>query len=112
MIWKKCILQARVETGQDALGNPVYVWNDVEKTAARLTPWTDEQITLEGRDVTRNEQRLVIPIPFEQFPVCQKAVIDGVSQEITQVIDLSPRYTMIQIKIYKGDAYGRKSYSE
>ena len=57
---------------------------------------------LEGRDVTRNEQRFLIPIPFSMFPECQKAEIDDCVQEITKVIDLSPRYTAIQVRIYKG----------
>lgn len=101
MIWKPCVLQAKRKTGEDALKNPIYDWVDVKHTRARETPWTDEQIALEGREVTRNEQRFAIPIPFSCFPKCERAVIDGHAQEITQPIDLSPRYTVIQVKIYK-----------
>lgn len=101
MIWKPCILRAKKKTGEDALKNPVYAWVDVKHTRVRETPWTDEQIALEGREVTRNEQRFAIPIPFSCFPKCGQAVIDGHAQEITQIIDLSPRYTAIQVKVYK-----------
>lgn len=102
MIWKKCILQERQKIGEDALRNPIYAWVDAKRTVARFTPWTDEQIALEGREVTRNEQRFVIPIPFGRFPKCERAVLDGRALEITQKIDLSPRYTVIQVKVYKG----------
>ena len=101
MIWKRCLLQAKEQVGEDALNNPQYEWKTVKKTQARATPWTNEQIALEGRDVTRNEQRLIIPIPYHSFPKCQRAVIDGKEQEITQVIDLPPRWTVIQVKMYK-----------
>ena len=101
MIWKKCLLKAREKVGEDTLKNPIYEWKTVKKTRARFTPWTDEQIALDERNVTRNEQRFIIPIPYCRFPECQKAVIDGREQDITQVIDLSPRWTAIQVKVYK-----------
>lgn len=101
MIWKTCTLYEAEETGQDILGNPTYEPKEVLQTYARFTPWTDEQIALEGRTVTENEQRFVIPIPFDDFPACRLAEIDGVMQEITQKIDLTPRYTVIQVKVYK-----------
>ena len=102
MIWKTCRLLAKKQTGEDALHNPQYDYEAVKETRVRVTPWTDEQIALEGREVTRNEQRFLIPIPFSMFPECQKAEIDGRVHEITKVIDLSPRYTAIQVRIYKG----------
>lgn len=102
MIWKQCILKVRTPGGTDALGNPTDPeWTTVLETIARFTPWTDEQIALEGRDVTRDEQRFLLPLKFALLPVFQRAVIDGISYEITQVIDLSPRWTVIQGKVHK-----------
>lgn len=101
MMWQPCILQKKVKTGEDQLGNPVYDWIDVARTTARFTPWTDEQIALEDREVTRNEQRFVIPIPYSFFPGCDRAVLNGCKQDIKQRIDLSPRYTVIQVRAYK-----------
>ena len=101
MIWKKCILQKRRKVGEDALRNPVYDWVDIMTTKARHTPWTDEQISLEGREVTRNEQQFIIPIRYEAFPRCQRAVINGILQEVTDVSDASPRWTIIRVKTYK-----------
>lgn len=102
MIWKPCLLQILTGQTEDALGNPTGgTWQTVKSTFCRFTPWTDEQIALEGQEVTRNEQRFAIPIPFKRFPACTHAAIDGQLQKITQVIDLSPRYTVIQVKVYK-----------
>lgn len=102
MIWKKCILKAKGHAETDALGNPVLSsWDDVAETKARLTPWTDEQIELEGREVTKNEQRFILPVPKASLPVFQRAVIDDVPYDITQVIDLEPRWTVIQGKVHK-----------
>lgn len=106
MIWKPCTLQARQRSGEDELGNPTYTWVDVLATYARHTPWTNEQIALEGREVTRNEQRYAIPVPWSRFPDCQRAVLDGETREITKVEDLSSRYTGIQVKGYKEVAHG------
>lgn len=101
MIWKSCVLQKKKKTGEDALKNPVYGWADVKRTRARETPWTNKQIALEGRGVTQNEQWFAIPVPFVYFPECERAVIDDHAQEIMQKIDLSPRYTLIQVRAYK-----------
>lgn len=102
MIWKPCFLQKPTEQGEDELGNLTGgEWQTIKETSARFTPWTAEQAALEGREVTRNEQRFAIPIPFRSFPECTYAVIDGVRQKITQKIDLFPRYTVIQVKVYK-----------
>lgn len=102
MIWKACQLQIITNQTEDALGNMVGGnWETVKDTFCRFTPWTDEQIALEGRDVTKNEQRFAIPIPFERFPECTHAVIDGIRQKIKEKIDLTPRYTVIQVEVYK-----------
>ena len=102
MIWRKCILKAKQSEGTDELGNPAFLsWTTIAETKARYTPWTDEQIALEGREVTRNEQRFLLPIPRASLPDFQRAVIDGVPYDITQIIDLEPRWTVIQGKVYK-----------
>ena len=68
MIWKTCQLQIITDQTEDELGNMVGgTWQTLKETVCRFTPWMDEQIALEGREVTRNEQRFVIPIPFKQF---------------------------------------------
>ena len=99
--WKPCILLSRIQVGQDVLKNPVYTDKKIKRIRERITPWTDEQIAVEAREVTKNEQRFIVPIPYHKFPKCQKICIDGHKQEITQIIDLSPRFTLVQVKKYK-----------
>lgn len=101
MIWEPCTLYEPKETGQDILGNPIYEPKEVLQTYARFTPWTDEQIALEGREVTENEQRFALPVPFQAVVNCHMAEIDGMKQNITAKINLCPRYTVIQVKVYK-----------
>lgn len=101
MIWKACQLKAREKVGEDVLKNPIYEWKTVLETKARFTPWTDEQIAMDSRNVTKNEQRFAIPISYDNFPECTHAVIDGVRQKIKEKIDLTPRYTVIQVEVYK-----------
>lgn len=101
VMWKPCILLSETQVGEDALRNPIHAYQEVKRTRARITPWTDEQVALEGREVTKNEQRLIIPIPYQKFPECQRICIDGHEQDITQITDLSPRFTLVQVKKYK-----------
>lgn len=102
MIWKPCALKAKTPGGTDSLGNPTDPeWTTVKETSARFTPWTDEQIALEGREVTKNEQRFILPVQFSSLPEFQRAVIDDIAYDITQVIDLAPRWTVIQGKVHK-----------
>ena len=67
MMWKECYLLERKKTGTDALGNDTYDFQEVMMTACRFSPWTNDQIALEGRDVTTNEQQYVVPIPYFAF---------------------------------------------
>lgn len=102
MIWKKCVLLVQEQTGEDVLGNPVYEDKEVGTVNARFTPWTDEQFALEGREVTKNEQRYLIPVPYKDISVCKKIIMDGRVLTVTQIIDLSPRFTVLQVSTYKG----------
>lgn len=102
MIWKPCQLQVITNQTKDELGNMVGgEWETVKETSCRFTPWTDQQILLDDRGVTKNEQRFAIPISYNNFPDCTHAVIDGVRQKIKGKIDLTPRYTIIQVEVYK-----------
>lgn len=101
MIWKECVLLSEEKTGEDKLGNAIYETVEAGRTMARYTPWTDEQIAFEGREVTRNEQRFIIPMAHENFPKCQKVRMDGHELEVTKDIDAGPRFTIIQVKVYK-----------
>ena len=102
MIWKTCELQILTGSEEDALGKPVGgTWETALSLYCRETPWTDEQIALEGRDVTRDEQRFIVPVPRVDFPACTHIVVDGVQFKITEKSALGARWTMVQAKVYK-----------
>lgn len=103
MKWEECLLKIKTSQREDALGNlSGGEWKTVKKIPCRATPWTDEQIALEGREVTRNEQQFLLPITRAQIPECTHASIAGGSlQEITQVVDLSPRFAVLRVKVCK-----------
>ena len=71
MIRKPVTLINRTETGQDALGNPVYEESPDSQFPARFTPWDAQDIALEGREVTVNQRKLLVRIPHREFPDCQ-----------------------------------------
>lgn len=102
MIWKKCTLLKKEKTGEDKLGNPIYEDMEVKSTTSRFSPWTEEQINLEGYEVTKNEQEYIIPIPYSAFPECHYVELEEKRLEITQKMDLTPRFTLVRVKKYKG----------
>ena len=100
MMWKKCEI-CKMEKVEDYLGNltPDAVIPIVE-TKARFTPWTDEQISVYG-DVTKTEQQFLLPIPREKIEGAEIAIMDWHIYDITDVQQLSPRFTIIRVKGYK-----------
>lgn len=104
MIWKNCELRRLTGQTEDTLGNlDGGEWLTVKQSVCRSTPWTDEQIALEGREVTENVQQFILPMRYEDFPKdCTHVSIDGGSnQEIRQAMDLSHRWTLLQARVYK-----------
>ena len=102
MIWKPCILYAETidEKKTDELGNPEKGTEQVWSGNARFTPWTDQQIALEGREVTKNEQLYAVPVDYAVIAFVRKAEIDGVMMKVIEVTDFSPRWSVIRVKVY------------
>ncbi len=101
MIWEQVTLYGESETGrEDELGNAVKEPVEIYNGRARHTPWTDQDILVNGRDVTMNEQQFAIPIDYEDIKNATVLEIDGYALDITQIIDLAPRWTIVQCKRY------------
>lgn len=100
MIWKPAIFFDRQETGKDRLNNPIYDDVETSKVDARFTEWSDEDIQLEGRDVTSNQRRLLLKTGKK--PASPRVLFENQMYEITKVIDLSPRFWAVFVKMYKG----------
>ena len=102
MIWKPCTVYAETidYENTDELGNPSNGTEQVWTGSARFTPWTDQQIALEGREVTKNEQLYAVPVSYGTVAFARKAEIDGVMMKVIEVTDFSPRWSVIRVKVY------------
>ena len=101
MMWKPCILYAEtIGEETDELGNPVKGTEQVWTGEARFTPWTDQQIALEGREVTKNEQLYAVPVSYDVVAFVKKAEVDGVMMKVIEVTDFAPRWSVIRVKVY------------
>lgn len=102
MIWKNCTLYAEIIDAEntDELGNPIKETEQVWAGQVRFTPWTDQQIALEGRDVTKNEQLYAVPAAYNDIWNAKKAELDGKTLKVIEVTDLGPRWSVIRVKVY------------
>lgn len=101
MKWEKATLIANVKSSEDELGNSVFEQSEILTVNARFSPWTENQIALEGRDITSSEMRVIIPISYSALPKFDKIKIKNILYLVKQKMDLSPRFTMLQIKEYR-----------
>ena len=101
MKWEECSLIRKEKVGEDMLGNAEYSDFRVKDCPGRFTPWANEEVHLEGRDITQNQRKLLLRLPFSDFPTCEKVRIAGLNYEIKRIIDLSPRFVLLHVKAYK-----------
>ncbi len=99
MKWENATLISLVETGKDELSNPIYEEKEILSVKARFQPWTNEDVSLEGREVTLNQRKVVLRTKLSNFPKCQKIKFNE-TYEIQSIKDLS-RFVALYVKIYK-----------
>lgn len=111
MMWKECKLYKRQEDSEvDELGNPIISKEYIKTVKARYTPWTAEDIQLNGQNVIQNNQKYVIPM--ENISSISYIEIDNVIREITTMKKLSNRYISLYVKKYKEDVILSESKQE
>ena len=103
MIWKKCTLYTEVldHENVDELGNPAKTRKTAWTGQVRFTPWDNQQLALENREVTKNEQLYAVPVSFRTIRRCKWALLDGVLHSVNIITEMGPRWTVIQVKVYK-----------
>lgn len=102
MTWKQGALYAMMKTeDEDELGNIIKKQKLLWSGQLRFTPWTNNDIVANGRNVTSNEQRYVIPVAYETIKDAEQAEVNGILLNVTSVSDLGSRWTMIQVKVHK-----------
>lgn len=102
MIWRPCKLLREI-TEKDQLGNdvPTGDYETIAETECRYTPWSNYDLAIEEREVTKNEQRYVLHVPYDTAKLATHAEIDGVRLRITRISDLYPRWTALQVEVYR-----------
>lgn len=101
MIWKKAKIYKAV-TEPDKLGNEVTVgYSLLVESYIRFSPWAKDDVELEGREVTENQQRYLIPVDYTLIYDATHIEIDGHIVEITSLTDNTPRWTVAQIRKWK-----------
>ena len=101
MMWQTITFLEKTEGDKDARGNPVITWEEGPKALARLTPWSDVQLAMTGRTVTSDEQRYAVRIPYDRIKSMRRVKVDSIIYDITEMIDVKPRYTIIGVKVFK-----------
>lgn len=91
------------QTETDRLGNEVPTGSIKESldVSLRYTPWTSEQILADLREITKTEQQFAVPRSYSEVSHFTHAKIDDVLYKITETQDLSPRWTVLRVKVYK-----------
>ena len=102
MIWYTCTL-TKPSTTTDALGNNVPSGSDVvvATTQARKSPFSPEEIAVDGQIITKNQQRYILTLPFADIADAVYATIGDLKQKIVAKNDLSPRWSTITVEGYK-----------
>lgn len=103
MIWRACVLVGARQEGEDELGNPKFEEIQLKTTLARISPWTNEEIQIEGREVIKNEQKILLRLPHSIYCGCgcTKIRFDKKEYEVLKDVDLFPRYTLLRVKSYR-----------
>lgn len=98
MKWDDATLISLVQTGVDRLSNPIYEEKEIMNVKARFQPWNQEDINIEGREVTMNQRKVILRMKKSDFPQCEKIKFNEI-HDITKVKDLS-RFVALYVKKY------------
>ena len=61
MRWQDLKVVAKEISGTDYLNNPEYIYSEFSTIPGRFSPWTAEDIEIEGRELTENARKIVTP---------------------------------------------------
>ena len=100
MRWTRVTIYTTVDGTEDELGNPVEDVEELYNGRARISPWTDESVQANGREVTKNEMQFAVPCDYEKLKNAKVLENNCKAFDITEVTELSPRWTLITAKRY------------
>lgn len=84
MKWETCTLVNPEITGYDELGNEIKKDADVQTVFGRFTPFSETDLHIEDRTVTKNSRKVLIRKPLSGILPCEKIRIDGLQYRISE----------------------------
>ena len=100
MRWQDFTLYHEEVTGTDELGNTITEPVEYALRTGRFTPWTAEDVAIEGREVTENSRKVITPAELSVFRAARKVERDGSTYDIIQVKDLG-KFRVLYLKEYR-----------
>lgn len=97
MKWETCTLINSEITGYDELGNEIRKDTNVQTVFGRFTPFTETDLHIEGRTVTKNSHKVLIRKPLSGVLPCEKIRIDGLQYRISEK-SAAGRFTMLYVE--------------
>lgn len=97
MKWETCTLVNPEITGYDELGNEIKKDADVQTVFGRFTPFSETDLHIEGRTVTKNSRKVLIRKPFSGILPCEKIRIDGLQYYISEK-SAAGRFTILYVE--------------
>lgn len=97
MKWEMCTLINAEIIGYDELGNEIKKSADVQTVFGRFTPFTETDLHIEGRTVTKNSRKVLIRKPLSGILPCEKMQIDGLQYRISEK-SAAGRFTVFYVE--------------
>lgn len=85
------------QIGQDKLNNPIYEKESIGTFKGRITPWTADNIALEGREYTSSNCRMITQVGRQLLEIAKYIQIDGKDYEFKKV-ENAERWRVIDVK--------------
>lgn len=97
MKWETSTLVNPEITGYDELGNEIKKDADVQTVFGRFTPFSETDLHIEGRTVTKNCRKVLIRKPLSGILPCEKIQIDGLQYRISEK-SAAGRFTILYVE--------------
>lgn len=100
MKWLMCTLTYPQTTGKDRLNNPITEDKEVLRTFCRRTPFTVEEMALDGRKITEDSSKFLLCCRKSRLPKFDKLVLDGSVYIVKKTEDLQ-KFTLVYAEAFK-----------
>lgn len=100
MKWLVCTLTYPKVTGKDRLNNPITEDVKVFKTFCRRTPFTVEEMALDGRKITEDSSKFLLCCRKSRLPKFNKLVLNNSVYVVKKIEDLQ-KFTLVYAEAFK-----------